>query len=115
LAASLISGCTMGKGSSSTSTTGPTPTPTPSPSAHSVALAWDPSPSTNLQGYKVYRSQISGGPYTPISSTLTVGTQQFTDSSVASGQSYFYIITSIDVNGLESGPSPEVNAKIPTP
>jgi fibronectin type 3 domain-containing protein len=110
LAASLISGCSLGKDSTSAA-----PAPTPTPSAHSVALSWDPSPSTNLQGYKVYRGQVSGGPYGPISSTLTAGTQQFTDASVLSGQSYFYVVTSIDVNGLESGPSPEVSARIPTP
>ena len=93
----------------------PTPTPTPSPVAHSVALTWDASPSTNLQGYKVYRSQVSGGSYSSISSTLGASTLQFTDSSVMGGQTYFYVITSIDTNGMESGPSPEVSAKIPAP
>jgi fibronectin type 3 domain-containing protein len=83
--------------------------------SHSVALTWDPSPSTNLQGYKVYRGQNSGGPYSSITSTIAAGTQQYTDSTVAAGQSYFYVVTSIDVNGMESGPSPEVSAKIPTP
>ena len=112
LTASLISGCSLG---GSNSTGSPTPTPTPSTMPHSVGLNWDASPSPNLQGYKVYRSQVSGGPYNPISSMLSTGTQQFTDSSVSSGQSYFYVVTSIDVNGLESGPSPEVGANIPTP
>ena len=111
LVASLISGCALGGKNALV----PTPTPTPSPAAHSVALAWDPSPSINLQGYRVYRSQVSGGPYGSISSTLSTGTQQFTDSSVLAGQSYFYVVTSIDVNGLESSPSPEVSAQIPTP
>jgi hypothetical protein len=106
-----ISGCVMGNKSAS----GPSPTPTPTAAAHSVAITWQPSPSTNLQGYKVYRGQTSGGPYTSIAGTLAASTQQFTDSSVLSGQAYFYVITSIDINGLESAPSPEVNAQIPTP
>jgi fibronectin type 3 domain-containing protein len=108
----VISGCVMGSQSASGS---PSPTPTPTATAHSVAITWQPSPSTNLQGYKVYRGQTSGGPYTSIAGTLAASTQQFTDSSVLSGQSYFYVITSIDINGLESAPSPEVNAQIPTP
>lgn len=112
LAVSLISGCSLG---GNNSTGSPTPTPTPSTMPHSVGLNWDASPSGDLQGYKVYRSQVSGGPYTPISSMLSTATQQFTDTSVSSGQSYFYVVTSIDVNGLESSPSPEVSAKIPTP
>jgi len=111
LAASLISGCSLGGNSSSVSTA--SPTPTPGSGSHSVALTWDPSPSSNLQGYKVYRGQVSGGPYTGISSLVPVGTQQFTDSSVVSRQTYFYVVTSIDASGMESGPSPEVNAAIP--
>jgi len=111
VAAVLISGCAMG-GNNNSSTTTPPPPP---PGTHSVGLTWDPSPSTNLQGYRVYRGQVSGGPYSPITSTLAAGTQQYTDSTVAAGGNYFYIVTSIDVNGMESGPSPEVNAKIPTP
>jgi fibronectin type 3 domain-containing protein len=110
LAASFISGCATGGGISGT--TKPVTTP---PGAHSVGLTWDPSPSTNLKGYNVYRGQVSGGPYSPIASTIAVGTQQYTDSTVAAGQSYFYVVTSIDVNGMESGPSPEASAKIPAP
>ena len=34
------------------------------PLAHSVDVAWDPSSSATLQGYNVYRSTVSGGPYT---------------------------------------------------
>jgi len=78
-----------------------------------VDVAWDQSSSTDVQGYKVYRSQISGGPYTLISGTLSASTLQFTDSSVLSGQTYFYVVTSIDTNGLESVHSTEVNAQIP--
>lgn len=106
----LISGCVIGNKSASGS-----PSPTPTATAHSVAITWQASPSTNLQGYKVYRGQTSGGPYTSIAGTLAASVQQFTDSSVLSGQAYFYVITSIDLNGLESAPSPEVSAQIPTP
>jgi len=64
-----------------------------------------------VQGYKVYRSLMAGGPYTPISSTIPV--LVFTDSSVLSGLTYFYVVTSIDIDGLESEPSPEANAQVP--
>ena len=92
------------------------PTPTPTPAAgHSASITWDPSSSTNVQGYKVYRSQTSGGPYSNVSGTLATSTLAFTDTSVLSGQTYFYVVTSIDANGLESPPSLQVNATIPTP
>jgi hypothetical protein len=106
-------GCKLSSGAN-TVQTGPTPTPTPS-AAHSVDITWNTSPSTNVQGYKVYRSQISGGPYSSVSGTLATSTLAFTDGSVLGGQTYFYVLTSIDVNGLESPPSVEVSATIPTP
>ena len=89
--------------------TGFTPTP------HTVDLAWTASTTTTLQGYNVYRSGTSGGPYTKISPTLSSATLLFTDASPQSGQKYFYVVTAIDVNGLESTASAEVPVTIPTP
>jgi hypothetical protein len=106
-------GCNLSSGSN-TVQTGPTPTPTPSV-AHSADITWNASSSPNVQGYKVYRSQTSGGPYSSVSGTLATSTLAFTDTSVLAGQTYFYVLTSIDVNGLESPPSLEVSATIPTP
>src|SRR5215472_505759 len=110
-----MSGCMQNNSTTAGPTPTPTPTPTPQPSAHSVDVMWDPSPSTNLQGYKVYRSQVSGGPYNSISGMLTTSTSQFADATVFSGQRYFYVVTSVDVNGLESAASSEVSATVPTP
>ena len=50
------------------------------PLAHSVDVAWDPSTSPTLQGYNVYRSGTSGGPYAKISSTLSPITLLYTDT-----------------------------------
>ena len=91
--------------------TSPTPTPTPTP--HAVDVTWDQSPSTDVQSYKVYRGQKSGGPYVSVSGTLPATTLLFKDTSVHSGQTYFYVVTSVDINGLESEPSPEASAQIP--
>jgi hypothetical protein len=66
-----------------------------------------------LQSYKVYRSQTSGGPYLAVSGTIAASTLQFVDTSVLSGQAYFYVVTSVDINGIESAPSVEVKAQIP--
>ena len=104
-----LSGCATGTSSSTSS--GATPTPTPP--IHTVAVMWDSSQSSNVQGYKVYRGQVSGGPYTSISGVLAGNTLQFTDSTVALGQTYFYVVTSVDVNGVESAQSTEVSANVP--
>ena len=46
-------------------TSNPTPpTPPPTPSAHTVHLTWGASDGTTV-GYRLYRSDVAGGPYTP--------------------------------------------------
>lgn len=81
------------------------------PVSHSVALTWTASTST-VSGYNVYRSTVSGGPYTKVNSTVIVATT-YTDSTVQSGQTYFYVVTSVDGSGMESTYSPEVSVTIP--
>jgi hypothetical protein len=77
---------------------------------HLVALTWNPETSS-VQGYYVYRGGQTGGPYTRISS-LQAGTT-FSDSAVSSGQTYFYVVTAVGTNSLESGYSNEAVANIP--
>lgn len=85
------------------------------PVAHSVDLTWSASTSTSLQGYNVYRSGTTGGPYTKISPALSSTTLLFTDITSQSGQKYFYVVTAVDVSGTESAASTEVAVTIPTP
>lgn len=79
---------------------------------HNVSLTWQES--TSVAGYNVYRGTQSGGPYAAVNSGL-VGTTDYTDSSVAAGQTYYYVVTSVDAQGLESVQSSQVQAVIPTP
>jgi hypothetical protein len=81
------------------------------PVAHTVALAWTASTST-VSGYNVYRSPVSGGPYVIVNSS-PVSTTSFVDSTVQSGQTYFYAATSVDPSGNESTFSTEATATIP--
>lgn len=85
------------------------------PLAHSVDVTWSASVSASLQGYNVYRSGVSGGPYTRISSTLSPTTLLYTDTTPVSGQKYFYVVTAVDTSGAESAASLEVAVTIPTP
>ena len=79
--------------------------------AHSVGLAWNASTST-VAGYNVYRSTVSGGPYTKINLSL-VAVLNYTDSTVQSGATYFYVTTAVDSIGNESTYSNEASAVIP--
>jgi Abnormal spindle-like microcephaly-assoc'd, ASPM-SPD-2-Hydin/HYDIN/CFA65/VesB-like, Ig-like domain len=81
--------------------------------AHSVSLAWT-AVSSPVAGYNVYRSTVSGGPYTKLNSS-TVGSAQYTDSTVQGGQTYFYAVTSVASASAESAKSSQVSAAVPTP
>ena len=81
------------------------------PVSHSVTLSWTASTST-VSGYNVYRSTVSGGPYSKINSSLVAGTT-YTDSTVQASQTYFYVVTSVDGSGTESAFSAEVSVTVP--
>jgi hypothetical protein len=85
---------------------------TPAPSSHSVALSWVASASSVI-GYNVYRGTQSGGPYSQSNSSLVAGTT-YSDSSLAAGQIYWYVVKSVAGNGIESGPSNEAMVTVPT-
>jgi len=78
---------------------------------YTVSLSWDPSTS-QVAGYNVYRGSTSGGPYSKINSTLDPGTA-YTDSTVASGQTYYYVTTAVNSSGQESVYSNQVQTVIP--
>lgn len=84
------------------------------PVSHSATLNWAISVSPNIAGYNVYRGGVSGGPYTKLTSSLVTGTS-YTDSTVQSGQTYYYVTTAVDTSSAESTYSNQVTAVIPTP
>jgi hypothetical protein len=84
------------------------------PVQHSVSLAWDPSPSTNVVTYVVYRRTGTTGSFLKVGSTSDTVTT-FTDSTVQGNQTYFYEVTCIDSNNLESNVDGPVTATTPGP
>lgn len=81
------------------------------PVSYSVALSWTPS-SSSYEGFNVYRSTVSGGPYTKLDSSL-IPTASYTDSNVTAGQTYYYVATEVDDTGTESAYSSQISAAIP--
>jgi len=81
------------------------------PVQHSVSLTWSASTST-VAGYNIYRSTVSGSGYTKINSSF-VTILTYTDSTVLSGTTYFYVTTAVDSAGTESTYSNQVSAAIP--
>jgi hypothetical protein len=78
---------------------------------YSVNLFWNSS--SGVEGYNLYRSTAANGTYSRINSTLDSATA-YTDSSVVSGQTYYYAATSVNSSGQESNRStPPVQVAIP--
>jgi hypothetical protein len=83
---------------------------TPAPQ-HRVDLSWNASSSSGVVGYNVYRK--STGQYSRINSSLEAATS-FEDQSVDAGATYYYAVTAVDGNGVESNYSDRVKVIIPT-
>jgi len=81
------------------------------PVHHSVALSWNPSTSI-VAGYYVYRGDGVTGALSRLVSSITP-TTNYTDSTVVSGQSYNYAVTSVDSNNVESTYSNQSSVTIP--
>lgn len=69
-------------------------------------LDWNNNTEGDLEGYNVYRSMTSGGPYTQLNSSL-VSSSDYTDSTVVGDNTYYYVVTAADTSSNESDPSSE--------
>jgi hypothetical protein len=74
------------------------------PGDQTIALNWS---GTN-KFYNVYRGAIPGGPFTLIATQLTGAT--YIDNAVTNGISCFYVVTGLNILGVESAYSAEVSA-----
>ncbi len=77
--------------------------------AHSVTLNWVASTTPGVT-YNVYRRSTSGTYSSPLASSIS--TTSYTDSTVQSGQTYYYVVTAANSGG-ESARSNEAPAAIP--
>jgi hypothetical protein len=81
--------------------------------AESVSLTWTASSSTDVTGYYAYRSTTSGSGYVKLDPSSPASTEQYTDSTVQSGTTYYYVVTAVDSNDVESDYSGQATAVIP--
>ena len=81
---------------------------------HRVNLNWQApaeKPGVAVKSYNVYRSTTSGSQYAKIASG--VPEPRYSDTTVSSGKTYYYVVTSVDAAGHESGFSAEIKATVP--
>jgi hypothetical protein len=77
-----------------------------------VELKWEQSTSSNIVGYYVYRSLKSGGSFSKLNSQPDAGTS-YTDNTVANGQTYIYVVTSVNSKSVQSPNSSPIAVSIP--
>lgn len=79
---------------------------------HSVSLSWDTSTAEGEE-YFIYRGTQSGGPYRKLNE-FPVRSGDFTDASVESGITYFFVVTAVNQETSESEFSDEISVTIPS-
>ncbi len=79
-------------------------------SSHSVNLSWNPA-GGNAVAYDIFRGTANGGPY-QIIETMDASTT-YTDYTVVSGATYYYVVTAVNAQGEQSGYSNVAKAVIP--
>jgi len=74
-------------------------------------LAWDPSSSPNIAGYRLYSGTTSG----VYSQTTEIGSvTSALVSNLVTGKTYFFVVTAYNTIGIESLPSNEVPYLVPS-
>jgi len=76
-----------------------------------VKLKWEENPA-NTAGYVVYRAPDPSGPFMRIS-TQAVPSAEFVDSGLAAGHTYYYVVTSVGSDDVESEYSAPISATVP--
>lgn len=96
-------------------TTSPDATPPANPTGlvavggiNKIDLSWNANSDPDLQGYNVYRSATSGGPYTKINGAVITSTTY--SDSVGGGSTFYYVVRAVDLSNNESGNSNEASA-----
>ncbi len=78
---------------------------------HKVQLTWQ-APTGSIAGYRVYRMTDGSSSYAELNSSVDTQTS-YVDATVQSGQTYDYVVTSVDGGGVESAYSNPTTVTIP--
>lgn len=84
----------------------------PAASAASVRLAWDPSPDPAVVAYRIHYG-VQSGVYRHSTSPLPNFSGQV--SGLTEGATYYFVVTALNLVGVESRPSNEVRYQVPLP
>jgi Tol biopolymer transport system component/flagellar hook assembly protein FlgD/subtilase family serine protease len=75
------------------------------PEGGALRITWDAG-SVVAAGYNLYRSDTAGGPYVQLNGSL-LAKGEYNDSGLINGTSYYYVVASVDSQGVEGAYSIE--------
>jgi hypothetical protein len=76
-----------------------------------VKLNWEENPAS-VGGYVIYRSAEPTGPYTRLSAQA-IPSAEYVDTGLAAGHTYYYVVTSVGADEVESEYSAPISATVP--
>jgi len=81
--------------------------------SHDVILSWTARGTSGNVAFNVYRGITTGGESsTPLNAT-PINDTAYVDESVAAGTTYYYVVTAVNSNGVQSAASGETEATVP--
>lgn len=72
-----------------------------------LTFEWDPNSETDLAGYGLYQSEVSGSGYSKVKEVGKVTTTTL-DIDIIPGESFYFVLDAFDLDGNRSGYSNEV-------
>ena len=76
-----------------------------------VKLNWEENPAS-VGGYVIYRSADPTGPYTRLPAQA-IASAEYVDTGLAAGHTYYYVVTSVGADEVESEYSAPISATVP--
>ena len=70
-----------------------------------ITIEWEEPAQEDIKSYRIYRYERGGKPVAV--ATVSHGTERYIDKTARKGKLYFYYLTSVEENGLESSPGSE--------
>lgn len=70
-----------------------------------INLNWGKSSNSNVAKYNVYKSKTSGSNFEKINTVESTTNLVYADANVQKGQTYYYTVTAVTTDGIESGNS----------
>ncbi len=81
--------------------------------AGGIDVSWQPSESTNVAGYNIYRSTAGGDTGTKLNAAL-ITSNSYEDKNVENGVAYYYTVRAVDSNGNEDSNTNQASATAAT-